>query len=233
MPVSPSVDRKALHAILDELLDERARVESMPPDEQRDWSGVLARSMLAFAARACGPGALINAYGPQPEGDDRAARLDALSARLDVVAHFFASCSSVGTADSIECAAHEVHLIASGDKPTIFAQLAKRKGRRSNAAALAFYQLRALEWEARLDELGMPAAERQSLVASAYGQTWEAIVKWKGPLASALGVDAFAYRLAVARRESRAFADTFGTGVAIDDIERDGAAYIRALGHNS
>jgi hypothetical protein len=227
----PTSAHDELHATLDKLLIERAMIEQMDYDEQQDWAPVLARAALGFAACVCGSTILKASYGAEPDPADRAACLEALSDRLSIVARFFAECSTAGIG-SLEATTLEAYMVASGDKPSAFAPLANRPGKRANATALAHLQLGALEWEVRMGVAGLAAAERQAILASAYGQTWDAMVKWKEPLERSFGKDVVDYRLEVARRTMDDLVGMQGAMIALDDIRHDGAAYRRALGYS-
>jgi len=216
------------------LLANVASYYALSDTDRKDEAPTYLRSALRFVAAICGPEMISNAYGELELAEDdaqdgnRGAALEALSERLWLCFHLFQGVEQPGSGHAIADAANEAYLIANGDKPSLFAPIGGKQGRRGKAYALALNKVRALEWDEYLGAVGTTLQERRDRIVAAYGISLDAFAKWKSEVSRHLGSDAVAYRLQVAGRLARAGQPL---GLLGETPESDGAAYRKQLGY--
>ncbi|WP_267434104.1 hypothetical protein [Sphingomonas sp. GM_Shp_1] len=231
MSILPS-DRQTMQDAFEAFISNTNHLRASAEDEE-DWASVIAIQSLHLAAELCGDRVLRHAYGPTPDPVDRQASLATASERLKIAFHFFASIEQVGSGSSLFDVANEAASVAGGDYPVLFAPIDRKQGKRRDSYTRAVWQLRALEWEAYFEGLGLKLEPRREMVTSAFGITWSAMQKWRTrDLPPILGGDVIQMKIAIAKREGES--DLWFTDRGTDDrlLLRDGAVYKRVLGFN-
>jgi hypothetical protein len=229
--MSREPDADAIRSAVDTFVEGLLRHRDMDDEDQEIWSPVVVRDALQLVARLCGPKMLAAAYGSVDPASERAEKLEVLSERLWTVSHFFAVIEDPNSGSSIMEVADEAYRIANGDQPQLFAAIDARQGKRANSFTLTLWQLRALEWEAYLNGLGIDLSKRRAIITAAYGITWDAMAKWRQRLPRTVGHEIFAPKIATALRLGQADAWATDGGADLSQLDMDGETYRRLLGY--
>ena len=88
---------------------------------------------------------------------------------------------------SLEALAAELRATAKGDKAQITDPAPFHGLKAPNAIRTAHHKLRALQWDAFLKSRGNRPADRHNAIASAYGEDWTTVYRWRTSVAAALG----------------------------------------------
>ncbi len=192
-------------------------------DKRRTASLAISNYILAICERI-GPDALTSALGTSPPETDAEARLNCLADRLNI----FAPPSMGEDRLSLEALARELRAMAKGDKPQITEPAPFHGLKAPNAIRIAHHKLRALQWDAFLKSRGNRPADRHNAIASAYGEDWTTIYRWKPQVAAALGVTELDVGLDLASCTITPKNLVFPyetTAQAMSALEADGCAY--------
>lgn len=176
--------RHAYHQALDEFLDNKEKLLSRAySDEERiGWSRVLLSHAADLASFFCGEQIVKDAYGTAIAGDRQDA-LDKIPRRLLLILGIYGREDRADVPGSLTSVMAEVRAIAMGDDPKLFKKLEGRVRR----YRLALLKLRALEWNAYLSAMGLPAFERQGRISIAYGYSWDTISRWADDIRPIVG----------------------------------------------
>jgi len=210
-------------------LRHRQRFERKEPEPV---PGANARMLLSAAinvlAVIVGQEALEEAYGDDPPADaPRADQLMAAWWRLTLSDVFRVTVGDYASPSSPFSIRDEIHAIAKGDRPTLLGQLPGTKGRPVNSHRLAHHQLAAHEWETFLREKGWSVSDAQNAVATAYGQTWATISKWKAPIVRELGQPTYDNAMRLARLGLAYYRSTSSVSDDETMLSLDGEAHRR------
>ncbi|RYG86332.1 MAG: hypothetical protein EON59_10250 [Alphaproteobacteria bacterium] len=185
------LDRAALHAELDRLLDARDALAL-----REGWRAKLLLGDFAeFVHRAAGQTIVSAALQDDAADMDSPAQdwrtdedcrrhvVTVAEVALTVAARLVGHDQGGATLDVRD----ELRAMLGGDAPRLLAPFPGAQGRPTNAYALATTQLRALEWAKALEERGDNAAMRQVKISNAFGHPWDTIRKWDRPCKRELG----------------------------------------------
>lgn len=173
------------------LARQKANFDQAPIERKEGAAHSLFIAATHLLADCLGEDALSELYGYEPDAEaSNAEHLRALADRLFRISHIFATHDRTSKS-SFETAREELLALAAGDAPRIFVAQEGVKGRPINAYRRARHQLRALAWEAVLRSYNNSTADTHNLVATAYGEEWTTIARWKEPVIRELGQDQY------------------------------------------
>lgn len=149
--------------------------------------------LAAYVNAAALVGFALPVEQPAMSPKSKAAALRALAGRVRASAALI----NYGADDGFRAQdlAAEIEAMAGGDSPRLLASEGRR-GYRPNAVRLAVLQIKALEWIEFFAGADVGAAKRQLLVCDAFGTTWAAMARWRGPLQTRFGKAMVAKKLA-------------------------------------
>ncbi|WP_265528024.1 hypothetical protein [Sphingomicrobium marinum] len=197
-------ERETLHVILDALLNARESLERVNVDAlskgqafYKAWSEPrrdLTLNGSRFLRRVIGQ-QLHNAELSQifrdlpdsvgPDNENLASLANALRSFLPL---FEPTANNRHTETFVGQMIDDFMGIYWGDAPRFFVELPKRPGQHKRPFRFDRLRLKALDWEKFLAAAGLPAFERQSMVATAYRTQWDAIRKWAKPIEENWGI---------------------------------------------
>ncbi|NNC47656.1 MAG: hypothetical protein HKO13_04395 [Sphingomonas sp.] len=190
-------ERETLHVILDALLNareslERVNVDALPKGQAfnkawREPRQELTLNGSRFLRRVIGPQLhaaelsqikdLTQSVGPDNQN------LKSLSQALRSFRPLFEPASGNRHTETFVTQMIDDFMgIYWGDAPRFFVELPKRPGQHKRPFRIDRLRLKALDWEKFLAAAGLPAFERQSMIATAYKTQWDAIRKWAKPI---------------------------------------------------
>jgi hypothetical protein len=193
-----------LYGALVHALEARAQFDKgQHPDKYRAGDArMLLGAALDAAAVLVGREAMALAYGEDPGADaPREEHLIAMWWRLQLIESVYGvDATHSRSPSSLTALGDDIMAIAKGDRPTVLVEPQSVNGRPVNAWRLAKRQMAALEWETHLRAQGMPTAQAQNAVSSAFCSTWTTIRRWKIPATRELGDDMYTHALRGAQK---------------------------------
>ena len=222
--------QEEIAAELDLLLAEKRHTLGLTDENMRvQASRNLLADALIFVADLLGNDVMSLAYGDATT-EDRSTHLGLLAMRTNLVSHLFLRMPN--DAADFNAVTREALAVIRGDTPQLFERFPVRKTKYRVHGA----KLTALQWDAWLDGQALSPGDRHHQIAEAYGETWDVIDGWKGPIAKLFGERSVYDRLTAERRDGARNLRrlTMLTGETWEDaLVRDGLAYRGALKANA
>ncbi len=215
--------REMLHRSLDALLDDRLRL-SLDEEGIRDRASYYIVRSSTFLALCIGNEIMRLAFDPVSDEGNSAnqalsARLCALFPLIRFGSDPWEETKGLSVWDIVE----ELYAIEAGEPPSILTANKRKPGQRKSRYRQAILRLAALEWDEVLKEEVNDTEKRHTLIAEAFGTSWETIAHWRRGITKTLGIKEWEERLwtgAEARRK--------GSWDPISEMKTDGLLY-RAL----